>query len=157
MDLEVEKEKSCAKDFQIIKKLGEGSFSKVFLVKRLKDKKVYAMKTIKMKNISEKNRENSLNEIRILAGIQHPWIIGYKDSFVEKEEKRLNIIMEYCEKGDLWKKIEKKKRKEKRFWEEDLWDLLGQVVLAVDHLHKHNIYHWDLKSANIFLCKSLEG
>lgn len=115
MDLEVEKEKSCAKDFQIIKKLGEGSFSKVFLVKRLKDKKVYAMKTIKMKNISEKNRENSLNEIRILAGIQHPWIIGYKDSFVEKEEKRLNIIMEYCEKGDLWKKIEKKKRKEKRF------------------------------------------
>ena len=78
-----------------------------------------------MKDISEKNIDNCLNEIRILAGIQHPWIIGYKDSFYEEEEKIMNIVMEYCEKGDLWKKIQKKKEQATRFLEDDLWEIVG--------------------------------
>jgi len=40
-------------DFQIIKKLGSGAYSSVFLVKRLKDSQTYAMKKVKLNNISE--------------------------------------------------------------------------------------------------------
>ena len=39
---------SCLNDFQILNKLGEGSFSSVYRVKRLSDGLEYAMKKVKM-------------------------------------------------------------------------------------------------------------
>lgn len=72
------------KDFQIIGKLGEGAYSTVFRVKRLIDNQEYAMKKVKMNNLSEKEKENALQEVRILASITHPSIIEYKEAFIEK-------------------------------------------------------------------------
>ena len=73
---------SSLKDFQIIGRLGEGSFSVVykgiilkFKVKRLSDGKEYALKKVKMANLKPKEKENSLNEVRILASINNPYII----------------------------------------------------------------------------------
>ena len=90
------------KDFTIIKKLGkyispqtisvwsnftqsigEGSFSEVYNVKRKNDNTIYAMKKVKMGKLSGKERENALNEVRILASINHPNVIGYKEAFFE--------------------------------------------------------------------------
>lgn len=92
-------------DFQIIKKLGSGAYSSVFLVKRLKDSQTYAMKKVKLNNISEQDRRNALNEVRILASINHPNIIAYKDCFIDENKNTLNIVMEYCDDGDLYQKI----------------------------------------------------
>jgi NIMA (never in mitosis gene a)-related kinase len=58
-------------DFQIIKKLGDGAYSSVYKVRRAEDQSVYALKKVKMLNLSEKEKENALNEVRILASIQH--------------------------------------------------------------------------------------
>jgi NIMA (never in mitosis gene a)-related kinase len=66
------------------------------------DQKVYAMKKVKLSNISEKDKENALTEIRILASISHKNVVGYKDSFIDSEKNTLNIIMEYCDDGDLY-------------------------------------------------------
>lgn len=63
------------KEFEIIKKLGEGAYSTVHLVKRKEDGKEYALKKVKIMNLSEKEKENALNEIRILASIKNPNII----------------------------------------------------------------------------------
>lgn len=41
------------------------------------------MKKIKMGKLTEKEKSNALNEIRILASIQHPNVIGYKEAFFE--------------------------------------------------------------------------
>jgi NIMA (never in mitosis gene a)-related kinase 1/4/5 len=57
------------KDFQIKQKLGEGAFSTVYSVKRTSDGAQYAMKKVKMGKLSSKEKENALNEIRILASI----------------------------------------------------------------------------------------
>jgi len=57
------------KDFTIIKKIGEGAFSTVYSVKRNSDGTLYAMKKVKMGKLSAKEKENALNEIRILASI----------------------------------------------------------------------------------------
>ena len=54
-------------DFQIISKLGEGAYSTVFKVKRNVDNQIYALKKVKLLNLSQKEKENSLNEVRILA------------------------------------------------------------------------------------------
>jgi NIMA (never in mitosis gene a)-related kinase len=38
-----------------------------------------------MDKLKDKEKENSLNEVRLLASFNHPHIIGYKDSFIDEE------------------------------------------------------------------------
>lgn len=68
---------------------GEGSFSSVYKVRRNSDGELYALKKVKFDSLSEKDKENALNEIRILASIHHPNIISYKEAFIEKESSSL--------------------------------------------------------------------
>ena len=71
------------KDFVILSKLGEGAYSSVYKVQRIVDSQVYALKKVKMNNLSQKEQENALNEVRILASINSPYIVGYKQAFIE--------------------------------------------------------------------------
>lgn len=41
------------------------------------------MKKVKMGKLSSKEKENALNEVRILASVEHDTIIGYKEAFFE--------------------------------------------------------------------------
>lgn len=41
------------------------------------------MKKVRMQTLNEKERQNALNEVRILASIKHPNIIGYKEAFID--------------------------------------------------------------------------
>lgn len=75
---------SQIKDFEMIKKIGDGSFSQVFKVKRYSDNQIYALKKVKMNKLSSKEQANALNEVRILASIDHPNIVSYKDAFYEE-------------------------------------------------------------------------
>ena len=81
--------------------LGEGSFSEVYRVVRKSDNTVYALKKVKMVKLTAKERENALNEVRILASINHPNVIGYKEAFFEDTTNSLCIIMELADGGDL--------------------------------------------------------
>lgn len=54
-----------------------------------------------MMKLSDKEKENALNEVRILASIRHPNIAGYKEAFFEADTNQLCIVMEYCDGGDL--------------------------------------------------------
>ncbi len=58
------------KDFQILNKLGEGAYSVVYRVRRASDQGEYALKKVKMGNLSAKEKENSVNEVRILASFE---------------------------------------------------------------------------------------
>ena len=64
--------------------LGEGAYSEVYKVKRISDGNVYALKQVKMGKLSTKAKENALNEVRILASINHETIIAYKEAFFEE-------------------------------------------------------------------------
>ena len=75
--------------FQIIDKLGEGAYSTVYKVKRLNDSKVYALKKVRMIDLSDKEKENALNEVRILASINSINIIAYKEAFVDEPSQSL--------------------------------------------------------------------
>jgi len=92
----------------VVNKLGDGAFSSVYKVIRKSDNKEYAMKKVKMGKLSEKEKLNALNEVRILASIEHPNIISYKESFLEDSTSSLCIVMDFCDGGDLMKKIELK-------------------------------------------------
>ena len=61
----------------------------MFRVKRLEDNKEYALKKVKLENLSEKERDNAINEVRILASIKHPNVIQYKEAFLDEASKSL--------------------------------------------------------------------
>mmetsp|Transcript_52010 Transcript_52010/g.59393 ORF Transcript_52010/g.59393 Transcript_52010/m.59393 type:complete len:614 (-) Transcript_52010:509-2350(-) len=141
------------KEFTIIKKLGEGAYSTVYKVKRHSNNEVYALKKVKLGPLSAKEKENSLNEVRILASISHSNIIGYKEAFIE--DSVLCIVMEYAQGGDLYQKILSHQKKRTHFSESELWQFGIQMVQGLKSLHDLKILHRDLKCANVFLDKDL--
>ena len=68
--------------FKIINKIGEGAYSAVYTVKRIEDGEIYALKKVNIKKLSKKEQANALNEVRILASVNTPYVIGYKESFI---------------------------------------------------------------------------
>ena len=141
-------------DFEIIKQLGSGAFSTVSLVKRKQDNTIYALKRVELSKMKPNEKDNSLNEIRLLASINHINIIAYKESFYEESTNTLNIILEYADGGDLQSKISSHKNIKKYFNEKTIWSIFIQMVYGIKELHDRNIVHRDLKSANIFLMKN---
>ena len=70
-------------DFSILKVVGKGSYGKVLLVKKNDDKKVFAMKVLKKKNMIRRNQtEHIKTERRILEVIDHPFIIKLKYLYI---------------------------------------------------------------------------
>jgi NIMA (never in mitosis gene a)-related kinase len=55
--------------------------------------------------LSQKEKENALNEVRILASINDPHIVAYKEAFLTDNPSALCIVMEYADGGDLYEKI----------------------------------------------------
>ena len=93
-------------NFIIGKNLGKGAFGSVCLVTRKEDKKLYAMKSINIGKLDKQEIEAALNEVRILASLNHPNIIGYKDAFYDEKSRTLNMVMEYADDGDISHKIQ---------------------------------------------------
>jgi NIMA (never in mitosis gene a)-related kinase len=90
---------------------------------------------VMLKTLSKKEKENALNEVRILASIEHPNIIAYKEWFLEENPSALCIIMEFADGGDLYQKIVDQKKKKKLFSEAEIWETFIQIVKGLNSLH----------------------
>ena len=141
-------------NFELGKLLGNGAFGSVNKVIRKSDRKEYAMKRVKLSQLEKKEKENALNEVRILASLNHPNIIGYKEAFYDDNSKILHIVMELADDGDIETKIDDNKRNKLCFQENTIWNILIQILQGLKFLHDNKIIHRDLKSANIFLMKN---
>ena len=137
--------------FEILEKLGDGAYSVVYKVRRKEDSKIYALKKVNLANLSQKEKENSLNEVRILASVKSTFVIAYKEAFIDESDQSLCIIMEYADKGDLYQKITQFKKMGCLIDEVDIWRIFIQMTKGLKALHDLKILHRDLKSANIFL------
>ena len=137
--------------FEILEKLGDGAYSVVYKVRRKEDSKIYALKKVNLSNLSQKEKENSLNEVRILASVKSTFVIAYKEAFIDESDQSLCIVMEYADKGDLYQKITQFKKIGCLIDEVDIWRIFIQMTKGLKALHDLKILHRDLKSANIFL------
>ncbi|GLD65503.1 serine/threonine-protein kinase Nek1 isoform X4 [Lates japonicus] len=135
--------------YEKVKKIGEGSFGKAVLFKSKEDGRQYVIKEISISGMPSKERQESRKEVAVLAKMSHPNIVQYKESF--EEGGCLYIVMDYCEGGDLFKKINSQKGV--LFSEEQILDWFVQICLALKHVHDRKILHRDIKSQNIFLTK----
>ena len=140
--------------YRKIKRIGIGSFGQALLVQSVVDRKCYVMKIINVGNMDKKQKQDALNEVRVLKAMRHPYIITYRESFMDK--KFLCIVMDYADGGDMYKKIEFQKKISKLMPENQLLDWFVQMALAIKHIHDNKILHRDLKTQNIFMTSTGE-
>eukprot|EP01083_Nonionella_stella_P086476 240295_1 len=137
--------------YEVIRKIGKGSFGTVDLIRRRKDGKKLVLKRMKIGSVSKKERDMCHNEVHLLERLNHPSIVRYEESFVDtrRSETYLCVVMTYCDGGDLTHFL--KNQRGRKLREKHVLDLFVQIALAMHFVHKRNILHRDLKAQNIFV------
>ncbi|CAK0892725.1 unnamed protein product, partial [Prorocentrum cordatum] len=138
-------------DFKQLSLLGEGAYSAVYKVLRLADNEVYALKKVKLPSLSDKEKQNALNEVRLLASVQHDNVVAYKEAFFDDRTRCLCIVQELANSGDLLQQVNKCKKERCYLRETDIWRYLYGMSQGLKALHELKILHRDLKCANVFL------
>uniref|UniRef100_A0A8C0Q674 Ribosomal protein S6 kinase n=3 Tax=Canis lupus TaxID=9612 RepID=A0A8C0Q674_CANLF len=141
-------EKADPSHFELLKVLGQGSFGKVFLVRKITrpdSGHLYAMKVLKKATLKVRDRVRTKMERDILADVNHPFVVKLHYAF--QTEGKLYLILDFLRGGDLFTRLSK----EVMFTEEDVKFYLAELALGLDHLHSLGIIYRDLKPENILL------
>ncbi|ELT94624.1 hypothetical protein CAPTEDRAFT_225863 [Capitella teleta] len=134
--------------FEKIRTVGKGAYGTAVLYRKKDDDSLVILKEINMHDLNASERQMALNEVRVLAMLDHPNIISYYDSF--EEDGIVMIEMEYADGGTLSQYLS---QQSDPLEEKELLSMFLQIVAAIKYIHEHNILHRDLKTANIFLTK----
>lgn len=137
--------------YAIIKEVGAGSFGKAILVKDVNNQE-FIIKQIDITGMTQKEKNDAINEVKLLSQCKHPYIISYRESFIE--QGKLCIVMDYADGGDLSRRIKAQRAIGKPFTEEQVTRWFTQALLALRYMHQKHILHRDLKTQNFFLMKS---
>ena len=144
-------------DFEILQKLGEGQFGKVFKVISKLNNKVYAMKMVNLEKLISSNNEKAyklaLNESKFLTDLSHPHIIKYYHNFTQGDY--LYIIVENAENGDMKDFINAHRKSGTQIPEEGLWNIFLQCMKGLAYVHKMGVIHRDIKPGNILMDNNL--
>uniref|UniRef100_A0A671RXU1 non-specific serine/threonine protein kinase n=1 Tax=Sinocyclocheilus anshuiensis TaxID=1608454 RepID=A0A671RXU1_9TELE len=145
-------EKAEPSQFELLKVLGQGSFGKVFLVRKLMGPdagQLYAMKVLKKASLKVRDRVRTKMERDILVEVNHPFIVRLHYAF--QTEGKLYLILDFLRGGDVFTRLSK----EVMFTEEDVKFYLAELALALDHLHNLGIVYRDLKPEKCDRCAAV--
>ena len=131
-------------NYTVIRKLGEGSYSKVYLVNSQKYNQLFAVKTADLRKAPHLKDSSVMCEIEMLMHLNHPNIIKLYEHFME--HNFLFIVLEYCPGGSLMDVVKTEKNVLGNFWY-----YARDVISALLFCHKKKIAHRDIKPENIFL------
>ena len=134
---------SPSKKYEILSKLGSGSFGNVYLARnKFTDEKV-ALKQIKKSSANLLSDGEIKDEIEILKNLDHPDIVRIIESFNTKNSYIL--ITEYCEGGELFDQVKN------QLSETQIAVIFRQLLSGLAYLHSNNVVHRDLKLENILI------
>jgi serine/threonine protein kinase len=133
-------------DFDLLAVIGKGSFGKVLQVRKKATGEIFALKILKKKQLAARNQvEHTKTERRVLQSIRHPFVVRLHGAF--QTPNKLYMVMDFIGGGELFFHL----KKEGRFSEERVMFYVAELVLAIEHLHKHGVVYRDLKPENILI------
>ncbi len=133
-------------DFEQLETIGSGTFGHVRLCKHKATGRHFAIKVQKKHDVIRlKQVEHVLSEKKILAAMNHPFIVRMPAAF--QDSKNLYMVLELVIGGEIFSHL----RKAGRFSNETSRIYAAQIVLALCHLHEHNVVYRDLKPENLLL------
>lgn len=133
-------------DFTLLKVVGKGSYGTVMLARKKDSGEVLAIKMLKKSYLKKRKQEiHTKTERFILETINHPFIVNLKYAFQNSE--KLYFCLEFCPGGELFFHLQRVEN----FDEEVTRFYSAQMVLALEHLHKHDVIYRDLKPENVLI------
>jgi len=131
------------KDFDLLKVVGKGAFGKVMLVRKKSEPQkgnIFAMKVLKKSVIAAKGQvEHTKSERDILFEVRHPFVVFLRFAF--QSDEKLYLITDFYSGGSLFYHL----RKSRAFSEARARFYAAELLLALGHLHSHQIIYRDLK------------
>ena len=136
--------------YKIKQKIGKGCFGKVYLAIQILTQLPVALKVISKSNIKSKDsRQKIEKEVSILKKVNnHHSVIKLYEVF--EDTNFVYMVFEYLENGDLVQYFKKNPLLD----EAELKIFFNKIVKGIEHLHKNNIIHRDIKLDNILLDKN---
>ncbi|MFN8652186.1 MAG: protein kinase [Gemmatimonadales bacterium] len=131
--------------YAIVRELGQGGMATVFLAQDLKHDRKVAIKVLRPELAAVIGAERFLREIKTIANLQHPHILGLIDS--GEVEGTAYYVMPFMEGESLRDRISR----EKQLPIPDAIRLASEVAAALDYAHRHGIVHRDIKPENVLL------
>ncbi|XP_047311462.1 serine/threonine-protein kinase 38-like [Impatiens glandulifera] len=146
--MRIQRHKMGVDDFDLLTMIGKGAFGEVRVCREKTSGHVYAMKKLKKSEMLRRGQvEHVKAERNLLASVDSNCIVKLYCSF--QDEEYLYLIMEYLPGGDMMTLLMRKDtltEDEARFY-------VGETVLAIESIHKHNYIHRDIKPDNLLLDK----
>ncbi|KAF1867607.1 hypothetical protein Lal_00050037 [Lupinus albus] len=144
--IRLKRHKICVDDFDLLTMIGRGAFGEVTLCREKKSGNIYAMKKLKKSEMLRRGQvEHVRAERNLLAEVASDCIVKLYYSFQDIEH--LYLIMEYLPGGDIMTLL----MREETLTETVARFYIGQSVLAIESIHKHNYIHRDIKPDNLLL------
>ncbi|OAY71835.1 serine/threonine-protein kinase tricorner-like [Ananas comosus] len=144
--MRLQRHKMGVDDFELLTMIGKGAFGEVRVCSEKTTGNVYAMKKLKKSEMLRRGQvEHVKAERNLLAEVDSSCIVKLYCSFQDNEY--LYLIMEYLPGGDMMTLLMRKDtltEDEARFY-------VGEAVLAIESIHKHNYIHRDIKPDNLLL------
>ncbi|RPA80464.1 cyclin-dependent kinase 10, isoform CRA_g [Ascobolus immersus RN42] len=136
-------------EYEQLNALGEGTYG---VVTRARDKQTSEIVALKQVRIFDESRPNgipitALREISLLKSLRHENIVSVLNVAVGSDLNDVYMVMEYVEQ-DLAHLIDNVKV---IFSESEVKCLIKQLLKGVDHLHRNDIIHRDIKASNLLL------
>lgn len=131
-------------NYRLLRLLGEGGFSQVYLAEHLHLDAQVAIK-IFHEELMAQQRDAFLHEARTIATLEHPSIIKVLDCGIEHDASYL--IMNYAPGGTL----RKRHPRGTRVAAEDVVSYVNQLSAALQYIHDHHLIHRDVKPGNMLL------
>jgi serine/threonine protein kinase len=144
--------------------LGRGAFGAAYKVTRKRDHSNFVIKKVDVSRMPEEEKKETKREVLIMQKLaelcDHPNIVAYYDSFLDKDSNQLCIVMEYADAGALSDIVKENKNAGTQLPLKLILQLFTQLVLAVRAMHDvkpAGILHRDLKTQNVFLKREAQS
>ena len=121
--------------YQKLEKIGEGTYGVVYKSKNRVTEEIVALKRIRLEAEDEGIPSTAIREISLLKELSHPNIVRYIENIVQREDKKIFIVMEYCVNGDMAQLIKKCKVDNDFVHEDVIWKIFMQILLALRECH----------------------